>query len=272
MDEIEQDSLRTYDGPDRVVLSTEFWEIIKNDKPPQKHLTGFKRLDESIEGFESEELIVISGPTGHGKTTFCRTVMLELAKHGRRSLFFSYENSPKKIATEHKEPEHALYMPLDHRPMNLHWLEKRCVEAALKYKDLSAIFIDHLHYVVDMANRNNMSLEIGQTMRFLKQNIAIGLNLPVFIVAHMVKIPLNEEPSIHHLRDSAMVGCEADTVLVIWRCFDTDKTGKPLDLGEQNHATLKVEKSRRVGTMGRKISLFKDGLRLMELEGPYGKN
>jgi replicative DNA helicase len=263
MDANEQNALKDYDGPDRVILSTDYWELIKNDKPPLKHLTGFNRLDVAIDGFESEELIVVSGPTGHGKTTFCRAVMMELASQGKRSLFFSYENSPKKIVSEHKLPETALYMPMDHRPMNILWLEKRCIEAALKYADLSAIFVDHLHYVVDMANRGNMSLEIGQTMRFLKQNIAVALNVPVFIVAHMTKIPPNEEPSISHLRDSSMVGCEADTVLVIWRQFSEDTYGKLSGL-TNNRATLKVEKARREGTMGYKINLIKDGLRLLE--------
>lgn len=264
MDEIEQAQLRDYSGPDRVVLSTEFWDLIKNEKPALKHKMGMKKLDLAIDGFESEELIVVSGPTGHGKTTFCRTVMMELAKHGKRSLFFSYENSPKKIVSEHQSSDRALYIPLDHRPMNIAWLEKRCIEAALKFADLSAIFIDHLHYVVDMANRQNMSLEIGQTMRFLKQNIAVALGLPVFIVAHMTKIPPNEEPSISHLRDSAMVGCEADTVLVIWRQFSSDKFGQ-LAGGSNNEALLKVEKARRVGTMGYKINLLKDGSKLTEL-------
>lgn len=265
MDAKEIDELKLYDGPDRVVLSTDFWELIKHEKPPQKHWTGFKSLDTAIDGFESEELIVVSGPTGHGKTTFCRSVMMELAKHGKRSLFLSYENSPKKIAADHKDPKDALYLPLDHRPMNLLWLEKRCIEAAVKFTDLAAIFIDHLHYVVDMANRHNMSLEIGQTMRFLKQNIATALSLPVFIVAHMTKIPPNEEPSIGHLRDSAMVGCEADTVLVIWRQFQPDTFGKLAGNLSNNTATLKVEKSRRIGTMGYRIDMMKDGLKLSEV-------
>jgi replicative DNA helicase len=260
----EQNELRNYAGPDRVVLSSDYWELIKNDKPPLKHMTGFRSLDQAIDGFESGEVIVVTGPTAMGKTTFCRSVMTQLASWGKRSLFFTFENDPRRIAAEHRNPQEALYMPMDHKPMNLHWLEKRCLEAALKYPDLSAIFIDHLHYVIDMAGRNNMSLEIGSTMRFLKQNLAVALGLPVFIVAHMTKILPDDEPNMSHLRDSALIACEADTVLVLWRRLDLHPDGSKLDTMHQNLATLKVEKARRVGTMGRKIDLKKDGLRLVE--------
>lgn len=258
------EKLRTYDGPDSVVLTSDYWETIKNEKPPVKFKTGFTALDEAIDGIEGEEVIVVSGPTGHGKTTFCRTVMMRMAKEGKRSLFFTFENAPKKIAAEHRTLDEAVYMPREHHPMNLEWLEHRATEAALKYSDLSAIFLDHLHYILPLDSAENMSIRCGHAMRFVKQRLAVALGIPVFIVAHMTKIPNDQEPSLGHLRDSALIACEADTVLVIWRRKDVGIMGAKLDSMDQNLATLKVEKSRRAGTMGRKIEMYKDGLRLME--------
>jgi replicative DNA helicase len=257
--------LLNYDGPDRVVLSSDYWEMIKNEKPAVNYKTGFSKLDEAIDGIEGEEVIVVSGPTGHGKTTFCRTVMMRMAAEGKRSLFFTFENAPKKIASEHRTLQEAIYMPLQHHPMNLDWIERRSLEAALKFKDLSAIFLDHLHYVLPLDSAENMSLRCGHAMRFIKQQIAVKLGVPVFVVAHMTKIPNDQEPSIGHLRDSALIACEADTVLVIWRRKDVDPSGRKLESSIQNLAMLKVDKARRVGTMGLKIEMFKDGLRLMEI-------
>lgn len=258
-------ALQNYEGPDRVILSSDYWELIKDEKPPIHHKTGLESLDECIDGFESEEVIVVSGPTGHGKTTFCRTVMMNLAAQGKRSLFFSFENAPKKIVAEHRDRKEALYIPLQHHAMDLEWIEERAMECAVKYSDLSAIFIDHLHYVIPLDSAENISIKCGHAMRFIKQHLAINLSLPVFVVAHMTKIPAAEEPCLRHLRDSALIACEADTVLVIWRKMDVGTGGQRLDTTIQNLAMLKVDKARRSGAMGRKIELYKDGLRLVEI-------
>lgn len=258
--------LRGYEGDDRVIPSSELWRMVKDYKPAIKEKTGLSKLDAAIDGFESEEVIVVSGPTRMGKTTLCQTIMANMTKSGKRPLFFSYEVSPRKIAYAHRNEADAIYLPLAHHAMNIEWLESRCWEAALKYPDLGAIFIDHLHYVVDMRSRNNMSLEIGATMRFLKQRIAIALNLPVFLVAHMTKIPFDQEPGLEHLRDSALVACEADTVLVLWRQFDRDFHGEKLKTMNQGLAMLKIEKARRTGAMEVRIPLCKHENTLVEIK------
>lgn len=264
MDETIARELLNYEGPDRVISSPDYWELIKNRKPLVRHQTGIVGLDQAIDGFEPGELIVISGPTAMGKTTLCDTIIRNLATESKFALFFTFEVTPEKIVQEHKDPANLLYLPMEHKSMDLRWLKERCWEAALKYPQLSAIFIDHLHYVVDMGSNRNMSLEIGQTMRFLKRDIALALRLPVFLVCHAAKIPLDEEPSIQHLRDSSFVAQEADTVLVVFRRRDKDLGGKPLETLDQGLATIKIEKARRKGTMGRKINVCKMGLKLIE--------
>lgn len=264
MDEVmqaeEEARLLTYDGNDRVVSSTEFWELIKNKPKTPKFMTGISSLDKAIDGFEPGELIIISGPTAMGKTTLCKTIMRNMGKEGHKSLFFTFENLPSKIVEEAVEKGDVLYLPLEHKSKNLPWLKERCLEARLKHPyDFACVFIDHLHYVIDMASRQNMSIEIGQTMRFIKQQIAIELELPVFVVCHVGKIPFGEELSLNHLRDSSFVAQEADTVLMVCRRTDVDESGEPLKTIQltQNLATVKIEKSRRVGTMGEKINLVK---------------
>lgn len=264
MDEAIVRELIDYNGPDRVISSIEYWEMIKDRKPLPRHNTGIGLLDDAIGGFEPGELIVISGPTAMGKTTLCDTIIRNLATEAKYALFFTFEVTPEKVVEAHKDPGNYLYLPMEHQSMNLTWLQKRCWEAAVKYHTLSAIFIDHLHYIVDMGSNRNMSLEIGQTMRFLKRDIALALRLPVFVVCHSAKIPLDEEPSINHLRDSSFVAQEADTVLVVFRRRDKDMMGKPLETLDQGLATIKVEKARRKGTMGRKINVCKLGLKLVE--------
>lgn len=264
--------LSKYDGPDRVISSVSFVEMLKDRPKTPKHKTGISALDAAIDGFEPGELIVISGPTAMGKTTLCDTIVQNLNASHKRSLFFTFENTPAKMVETHADPETCLYLPLEHKSKDLAWLRDRCEEAIAKFQ-VSAIFIDHLHYVIDMAMRGNVSLEIGSTMRFLKREIALDLNIPVFIVCHSTKMNFDVEPGMQHLRDSSFVAQEADTVLIVFRRFDLDFDGMKLPTMLQGLSTIKIDKARRTGTMGLKVKVKKDGHRIIEsLDEPEEKD
>ena len=76
----------------------------------------------------------------------------------------------------------------------------------------------------------------------------------IFLVCHMTKLQADKEPDTENLRDSGMIGCEADNVMFIWR-----KKSKPQE------AILKISKARRTGVMQEKIELVKVGNYLEEL-------
>lgn len=252
-----------YSGPDRVISSIEFAEIVaKTPKPRVVLLSGIEKLDKATNGIVPGELTVVSGPTGMGKTLLVDTMIRAMRADKHLSLFFTYEVTPDTIALAHNTPESVLFMPLQHVAMDLEWLRWRCLEAKMKF-GCEVVVIDHLHYLIDMGFQKNMSLEIGRVMRFLKKDIALGMNLAVFIVCHVKQIDLEHEPSIYHLRDSSFVGQEADNVFMIWRKRDVE-FGKKKKSMLQGLATLKIEKARRSGVMGLKIPLIKDGHILKE--------
>jgi replicative DNA helicase len=252
-----------YQGPDRVVSSMEFAEIVaKTPKPEVMLLSGIPKLDQATKGIIPGELTVVSGPTGMGKTLLVDTMIRSMRTDKHLSLFFTFEVTPETVALAHNTPETVLFMPLEHVAMDLDWIRWRCLEAKMKY-NCEIVVIDHLHYLIDMGFKQNMSLEIGRVMRFLKKEIALGMNLAVIIICHVKQIDLEHEPSIYHLRDSSFVGQEADNVLMIWRKRDVE-FGKKKKSMLQGLATLKVEKARRSGVMGLKIPLIKDGHILKE--------
>lgn len=263
MDVKKKKNLKNYTGQDRIVSSVAYAKMLESLPPVRKHLTGFNTLDQTIGGFEVGELIVVSGPTAMGKTLLCDSIVANMNQENKRSVFFTYEVTPSKFIENHKEPKTCVYLPLQHKPMDIAWLHERVQEAIEKY-DVRAVFIDHLHFILDAMTMHNMSLEIGKTMRFLKREIAIDLNIPVFIVCHVGKVPIGEEPSMNHLRDSSFVAQEADTVLMVSRRFDRDGFGKRMTSMLQGLAIVKVEKARRTGAMGVKIKIKKSGHGLIE--------
>ena len=136
-------------------------------------------------------------------------------------------------------------------------MQDRIVEALTKY-GIEVVFIDHLHFLFDMARSRSVSIEIGQIIRWLK-TLAIELNLVIFVLCHLQKMSFDAEPDDSNIRDSSFVSQESDTGLILWRVRNSD-----------DHAWLKVCYSRRTGVIDKKIPLVKvNGLLREKQEGDF---
>jgi len=250
--------LAEYEGPDAVVTSQELYKTLKEMEKGNGcrfMSSGIPSLDGYIKGFYGGEVTVISGPTKHGKTLLAQTLTREFADQEKNCLWFTYEVPGLQFLEQFGEPLPGFFMPLQLKGNSLDWIEKRVYEAKLKY-GLDAVFVDHLHYLIDMS-RHSMSLEIGHVMRFLKK-MAVHHNIAIFVIAHIAKISLDTEPDETHLRDSSFVGQEADNCLMVWR-----------SKVKEYATSLKVALNRRFGVMGKKIDLMKIGNFLREVENGY---
>lgn len=227
--------LLEYNGEDKIISSQEMQEIIRLQKNTDFAITSaYPLLDVALGGFEGGEVTVISGLTGQGKTLFAQSLTRTFWLNDINSTWFSFEVSPKWFLRTFGENLPVFYMPARLKDNTLDWLHDRIHEGLLKYSS-RVVFIDHLHFLVDMRTRNNMSLEIGFTMRALKK-IALKHNLCLFLIAHTEKTKAETELDVSNLRDSSFIGQEADNVLMIWR-----------DLKTENEAWLKVVKNRKRG-------------------------
>ena len=248
--------LASYSGDDRVVSSIELFDIIRERESQSAQvsmMSGIPSLDRAIQSFDGGELTVISGDTGMGKTLFSQTLTFEFFKQGKYVLWFSYEVRASQFLSQFGYPLPAFLLPHELSSSSMDWIRKRMIEAKLKY-GLDAVFIDHLHFLIDMVSRNNISLEIGSVMRTLKK-MALELNVAIFILAHTNRGKTDSgEPDIFSLRDSSMVGCESDNVLFVWRLVNTP-----------DQAMIKVSKNRKFGVYNFKVKLQKQGKYLREV-------
>jgi replicative DNA helicase len=146
----------------------------------------------------------------------------------------------------------VFYMPAQLVGNTLTWIEKRIIEGKVKH-DCRIVFIDHLHYTVDMRSKNNMSLEIGAVMRALKR-LAVKHNICIFIIAHLGKVRPEYEPDNQDLRDSSFIAQESDNVIIIWR-----------KEGSDNEGVIKISKNRKTGER-RKIDIYKGEFGIREVE------
>ena len=81
-----------------------------------------------------------------------------------KSLWFSYELTPRQFIE--RFPDLPFFvLPLKLKAYALDWLQDRILEALTKY-GIEVVFIDHLHFLFDMARSASASIEIGQIIRW----------------------------------------------------------------------------------------------------------
>jgi replicative DNA helicase len=145
-------------------------------------------------------------------------------------------------------------MPRELRSMDMDWVEERILESEAK-NFTRVVFIDHLHFLFDMARSKSPSLEIGTVVRRLKR-IAVEQEITIFLLCHTTKVQQGEVITWRNLRDSSLVAQESDSVILIGR---TPKDG-------DNTAYAEVCFHRRTGVMDKGVRLVKANGLLRQME------
>ena len=249
----------TYSGEDEVIDSETAWKDWQANKKTNyiKVKTKIPMLDDIIDGFREGNLIVVSAPTKQGKTTLCQTFTANFAKEGWNCLWFSYEVSVGEFLEKFNDKVPLFFLPKQLKENTLLWIETKIVEAIAKF-NTKIIFIDHLHYIINLENINrniNTSLYIGSVMRELKK-IAIRWNVIIFVICHITKTALDKPPELGDLRDSSFIAQEADIVMFLWRMMRRERE-MPVFL---NESILSVQANRRTGKTGIIKLGFKDNM------------
>jgi archaellum biogenesis ATPase FlaH len=236
------EELKDYDGEDKIISSLEMDLDLKvREKATLTVKTGLPSLDRSLGGgYQAGELYAISGPTKNGKTTLARTLTRNAELQTRYPLWFSFELPPRQFLDSFPSMP-FFYMPKKLKSSDMNWIVTRILEAVERYA-CQIVFIDHLHYLFDLARTRNPSIEIGTVIRRLK-TLAVEHALTIFLLCHTNKNGA-ENISYQSIRDSSFVAQESDSVLMICRTK-----------GTENQADLRVEFHRRTGVLERVIRL-----------------
>jgi replicative DNA helicase len=239
------DNFERYCGDDKVVTSFELRDKLISEKKRPKVIvkSGIPGIDHACDGFQDGELIIISGPTKQGKTLLAQTFTVNFSKQKEYAGWFSYE-VPARQFLEQFPVLPLFYLPSKNYAQDFNWLMERCCESHIKYHT-RIFFIDHLHYLIDMARIKNPSLDIGTIVRRVKR-FAVDNDFVIFLLCHIGKAE-SEQLSYRDLRDSSFIAQESDTVIMIKRT--------PAD-GE-NTARARVEFHRRTGAIEKKVNLIK---------------
>lgn len=241
-----EEKLANYVGTDESVTLHQYEEMYAC-KTEKVYLTGFSTIDGILGGVAEEELIIITGNEGCGKSTLCKTIAMNLIdKYQMHCYFFSYEMNPSRLFRG-IDPKYRSYlcMPAQIVDNISDWIELKVYEARIKF-GAKVFFIDHLHYLFSLGDSGNASLKIGDVVRQLKR-IAVRHSIIIFLVVHL--------SYAGHLRDSKLIIGESDIILRIARSESDDGQGE-----------LTIDKSRREGIIKRTVNITLEGRKFYEAE------
>lgn len=175
-------------------------------------------------GIAGGDLMIISAPTGNGKTTLASTLSYNLLKNnGIPSLWFTYEVSVYALWRSFEKmganKEDFFCVPAEHTSGKLEWVEKKIKEGKEKYA-IGNVVIDHLGFLVPFQKMGqqmsqNYASYLSQICRELK-TIAVRENISIMLPVHMVK-SATDDPSLRDIGHSGGIAQEADFVILMAR-------------------------------------------------------
>ena len=211
--------------------------------------TGFPLMDKQLSGLQENQLIIIAGKTGMGKTSFA----LNIVEHvgivvGRPVAVFSLEMSRDQLAsrllcgramidsqktrsgelsTEDFENLTEAMIPFDASNIyiddnsNTSPTEIMAKLRLFKHQqgDLGLVVIDYLQLMTMGGKEDNRQLEVAKMTRALKI-MARELSVPVVVLSQLRRVGdkrENQPPQLSDLRESGSIEQDADVVIFLHR-------------------------------------------------------
>ena len=257
----------------------------KDDGNP-KIMTGLRKLDEILGGFDGGDLVIIGARPAVGKSAFASQLALYFAEQLHLKVgYFNLEMQEKQIyerfvaaksgieitrirrATRYLEGEKEVFDKANDYLMNVKDVvistgSKRVsdIKSECKGQGFGVVIIDYMQLVKsDGSYRGNRYAEVGQISHSVK-GMAMEMNIPVIALCQLnraVEGRESKEPSMSDLRESGDFEQDASTILLLWNTDNDDRSKK----------CIKVEKQRQ-GKNGR-VSLEFDGNRMKFIEAEY---
>lgn len=204
----------------------------KKGKYSEAYPLGFPLLDsamiadgETRGGVRAGDLVVITGISGSGKTTFAQNITMNLDKEGFASLWFSFEviinNLYAKFISMGLKDESLVFVPKKIQTGNLKWIKEKIIEAKKKYL-ANMVVIDHLDFLspTDRNNSDQYRMVLKNICTELK-NLAIEEEVVVFLMAHTKKVQ-GREVEMQDIGESSGIYQLADYVMSVSRAVQKE--------------------------------------------------
>ena len=209
--------LKNYAGDDEAVSFRETMEKVKNSPIKEVWATGHTSLDDHLDGgFKAGELVLLSGYTNNGKTSFAFDLTRRMGSHN--FYWLPFEESAEELAEKCLKYGTApldFYHPKIIVKENIEWIEERIMEASIKYNS-KIIVIDNLHFIT--MSESNSFTRTGMFAKHLKQ-IAGRLGVCIILIAHLRKSGdgMDKMPTIEDISGDSDAVKIANKTISVWQ-------------------------------------------------------
>jgi replicative DNA helicase len=209
--------------------------------------SGWKAFDELIKGLRTNELSILTGETGSGKTTWAVNLGYRLLRAGHPILIASFEMKPKAIIRkmiqmEGGYPFHDLKKQELESSLKvisslpLHFIDvygeigiselRNSIYYATRRHGIKLVILDHLHFFLKYSADHERQA-IDSALRDIK-SWAMDLDIHILLIVHPTKIETENRPiRLNDLKGSSGLKQIPDNVFSIWRPRDLDDLKNP---------------------------------------------
>lgn len=217
--------------------------------------TGFETIDKACDDIIPGELVVVSGPTKHGKSLLMKSIINNMNKVNQHPLVFSWEEMPRQFfkSFTNNSQDILFYLPRVAKAYDVDWVMDKCRQAK-KEKGVTVAFLDHGFYLFELGEQGNTSLGIGAFVRKLKQ-FAVQEEMIIVLIWHIKKAEIESIDDMNYslLAHSGFLGYESDIVLFMYRKVTSD------GITHSSESFVKICFTRRSGCYDMVIPVVKDG-------------
>ena len=258
----EKNQKNDYSDVQSVLLSNiqEIDEAAKNLGKVRGTPTGFKALDDKLNGLQKSNLVIIAARPAMGKTAFALNIAQQTAvKEGSVVMIFSLEMSKEQLGqrllssqarvesekiqrgTLDKKDWDRVNLALDEMQqakifiddtpgISLIEMRNKCRRLKAE-KGLDLIVVDYLQLMASPEKSDNRQTEITAISRNLKL-LAREMDCPVIALSQLSRAPeqrTDHRPNLSDLRESGAIEQDADVVLFLYRdeYYNKENSEKP---------------------------------------------
>ncbi len=223
--------------------------------------TGLAPIDNKLRGLRPSQLIILAGRPSMGKTALAADIALNVARDGRRVLFFSLEMSAEELMTREiakltgfsahdimsgqvedfgpivraQTELGALPLYIDDRPA----LTIQEMQASARRRNAQLVVVDYLQKSAGAAPGERYYNDVSRVTAISSglKDMAKRLGIPVLALSQLSRAVEQREdkrPFMSDLRESGAVEQEADVILFLFREEYYLRRDKPIKHGKES--------------------------------------
>lgn len=178
--------------------------------------TGFRTLDELLWSLRRGNILTVGARPGVGKTLFALRVSLNVARLGKKVLFFSTEMPVSEIAERLKVMGAGLDDPIQLCDLASPTVE--AVRAGVEKHAPDLLVLDFIQHTGDGTSDSRYQ-ELSKFVRDF-HNVAREHNCTALVLSQLSRVAASGEPQMHHLKECGTIEEESSAVLLLHRLVD----------------------------------------------------